>query len=353
MSEQPFYLGTFRAGGGPPFAGLVLEGQVVAVAALAPLCRRLGFELFQPESVLGLLDDWGRNYPALERAVEAIRAGEAGALPFIAEAQLQTLPPVYLPRQIFCSGANYKKHVVDLIVAQGGPHLAGKSDAERREWGQRRMDERARRGKPFIFTKLPTSVIGPYDTLWLPPEVQQADWELELGVVMGRPARRVRREEALDYVAGYVVVNDITARELVYRPDIPEMGMDWLASKNAPGFLPMGPYLTPAAFVPDPQNLTITLRLNDQVMQHESTADMIFGVAQLIEFISAHVQLLPGDLICTGSPAGNGMHYGRFLQEGDLMEGSITGLGTQRILCRLEEVAGQPEAAKYASEEVG
>lgn len=253
MSGQPFYLGTFRAGGGPPFAGLVLEGQVVAVAALVPLCRRLGLELFQPESVLGLLEDWSRNYPALERAVEAIRAGEAGALPFIAEAQLQTLPPVYLPRQIFCSGANYKKHVVDLIVAQGGPHLAGKSEAERREWGQRRMDERARWGKPFVFTKLPTSVIGPYDTLWLPPEVQQADWELELGVVMGRPARRVRREEALDYVAGYVVVNDITARELVYRPDIPEMGMDWLASKTPRASSPWALTSPPRPSCPTPR----------------------------------------------------------------------------------------------------
>ncbi|WP_233493094.1 MULTISPECIES: fumarylacetoacetate hydrolase family protein [unclassified Meiothermus] len=348
---MPFHLGTFQAAGGPPFAGLVQQGQVVAVAALRPLCRRLGYELFQPESVLGLLEDWPRNYPALVRAVEAIRAGEAKELPFIAETQLQTLPPVYLPRQIFCSGANYKKHVVDLIVAQGGPHLAHMSPEERHEWGQRRMDERASRGQPFVFTKLPTSIIGPYDTLWLPPEVEQADWELELGVVMGRPARRVRREEALEYVAGYVVVNDITARELVYRPDIPEMGMDWLASKNAPGFLPMGPYLTPAAFVADPQNLTLTLKLNGQVMQHESTADMIFGVAQLIEFISAHVQLLPGDLICTGSPAGNGMHYSRFLQNGDLMEGSITGLGTQRTLCRLEQV---PSAAPaIASKEVG
>lgn len=88
-------------------------------------------------------------------------------------------------------------------------------------------------------------------------------------------------------------------------------------------------------------------------MQHESTADMIFGVARLIEFISAHVQLLPGDLICTGSPAGNGMHYGRFLKDGDLMEGSITGLGTQRTPCRLEEVPGRSGPANYASEEVG
>lgn len=332
---KPFHLGTFSAGGGPAFAGVVIEGQVIAAAALAPLCARLGYELRQPEQVLGLLEDWPRNFTALAAAVEAIRNGQATGLPFIAESQLQVLPPV-LPRQIFCSGANYKKHVVDLIVAQGGPHLEGKTPEERRVWGVQRMDERAQRGKPFVFTKLPSSIIGPFDPITLPPEIQQADWELELGVIMGRPARRVPRAAALEYVAGYVVVNDITARELVYRPDIPEMGMDWLISKSAPGFLPVGPYLTPAAFVPDPQNLTVTLKLNGQVMQHESTADMIFGVAHLIEYISAYVQLWPGDLICTGSPAGNGMHYNRFLREGDVLEGSIDGLGTQRNRCQLE-----------------
>ena len=333
-----FYLGTFRAGGGPAFAGLVLEGRVIAAAALASLCAKLGHQLRQPESELGLLDEWPRNFAALEAAAEAIRRNEAAELPFIAEAQLQVLPPVNLPQQIFCSGANYKKHVVDLIVAQGGPHLEGKSPQERQAWGMQMMDERAEKGRPFVFTKLPSSIIGPFDTIMLPPEVKQADWELELGVIVGKPARRVGREQALDYVAGYVTVNDITARELVYRPDIPEMGMDWLASKSAPGFLPMGPYLTPAAFVPNPQDLTVTLKLNGQVMQNESTADMIFGVARLIEFISSYVQLLPGDLICTGSPAGNGMHYKRFLREGDVMEGSITGLGTQRNACRLEPV---------------
>jgi 2,4-didehydro-3-deoxy-L-rhamnonate hydrolase len=344
--SKAFQLGTFSAGSSQPFAGLVLkdaglEDRVIAVRALEGLCSRLGHKLKGAETMLGLLEDWSRNLLALEAAVNAIQNDSSLDLPFVSVSGLQTLPPVNLPRQIFCSGANYKKHVIDIIVAQGGPHLEGMSSEERRAWGVKRMDDRAANGKPFVFTKLPSSIIGPFETVELPPEIKQPDWELELGVIIGKPARRVKQENALEHIAGYTVINDITARELVYRADMPEMGMDWLASKSAPGFLPMGPYLTPTAFVNDPQDLTITLKLNGETMQNESTADMIFTVTRLIEFISSYVKLLPGDLICTGSPAGNGMHYKRFLKEGDVLEGSITGpdglnLGTQRNLCKLE-----------------
>lgn len=341
MSGVLFHLGTFRAAGSPPFAGLVLADRVIATTALVPLCRDLGQDLREPESVLGLLEHWSHNLPALRAAAEALSAVGVESLPSLPLAALEVLPPVPAPRQIFCSGANYKRHVIELVVAQAGPHVAHLSPEERFAWAARKMDERAATGRPFVFLKAPTAVTGPYSTLRLPLESVQVDWELELGVVIGRPARRVPSDRALEYVAGYVIVNDITARDLVYRPDIPEMGMDWLAAKCAPGFLPMGPYLTPACFVPDPQDLTITLKLNGQVMQHDSTADMIFDVAQLIEHISRYVQLLPGDLICTGSPAGNGAHYNRFLQHGDVLEGTITGLGTQRVRC-LDERLTQP-----------
>jgi 2,4-didehydro-3-deoxy-L-rhamnonate hydrolase len=204
------------------------------------------------------------------------------------------------------------------------------------------MDERAANGTPFIFIKPQSAVTGPFDPIIVPKDAKKPDWELELGVVIGRRARRVSRDRALDYVAGYIVVNDITLREKVFRrkSDSPELGMDFTLSKGAPTFLPMGPLLAPAAFVGDPQQLRVTLKLNGKVMQDESTSDMIFTVAHLIEYLSGGVELQPGDVICTGSPAGNGMHYGRFIQEGDVLEGSITGahlgLGTQRNPCRLE-----------------
>lgn len=169
-----------------------------------------------------------------------------------------------------------------------------------------------------------------------PADTTQADWELELGVIIGRAARHVSRTEALSYVAGYTIVNDLTSRDKVYRADMKAIGTDWLLSKSSPSFLPMGPYLVPAAFVSDPQQLHLTLKLNGQVMQDEGTDDMIFGVARLIEYISQHVQLWPGDLICTGSPRGNGMHYNRFLRPGDVLEGTITRLGMQRNTCIAE-----------------
>jgi 2-keto-4-pentenoate hydratase/2-oxohepta-3-ene-1,7-dioic acid hydratase in catechol pathway len=245
---------------------------------------------------------------------------------------------VYLPRQIFCSGANYKKHVVQIIVAQSMTETQHMTAEERRAYGVQKMDERAATGTPYFFCKIQSAVTGPFDPIVLPAEVQQPDWELELGVVIGKRARRVKRADALDYVAGYTIINDITSRERVNRrkTDVPEMGMNWVLSKSSPGFLPVGPYLVPAAFVGDPQQLQITLKLNGETMQDESTSDMIFGVARQIEELSAACELLPGDLICTGSPAGNGMHYGRFLRAGDVVEGSITGLGVQRNLCVAE-----------------
>lgn len=143
----------------------------------------------------------------------------------------------------------------------------------------------------------------------------------------------------MDCVAGYVVVNDLSTRDRIFRPDIPSIGTDWLAGKNAPTFLPLGPWITPARFVADPMELRICLSLNGKVMQDETTADMIFDIGRLIAHVSAITPLCPGDLLLTGSPAGNGAHYGRYLQGGDVMESTITGLGTQRNRCVVKAVA--------------
>jgi 2,4-didehydro-3-deoxy-L-rhamnonate hydrolase len=128
------------------------------------------------------------------------------------------------------------------------------------------------------------------------------------------------------------MVNDITTRDLVFRKDMKEIGTDWYRSKNAPGFLPTGPFLVPAPFV-DGGDLGVRLDLNGERMQNGSTSDLLFGIEALISGASQTMPLLPGDLLLTGSPPGNGQHWKRFLRDGDVMTGSIDGLGTQVVRC--------------------
>ena len=341
LPNPGFALGTFSAGGGPPFGALVLRDRVAPIHALEPVFDKLGCEPLGSLSVLELLANWETIFPALQRAVDFLQdvggGSEQWRNTFVPCEQLRFRPPVDLPRQVFCSGANYRKHVIELIVAQAAGVDSNLSRDERLARAAKLMDERAAHGAPFLFAKPPSAITGPYDPVILPRHARQPDWELELGVIIGKPARHVHRDEALEYVAGYTIVNDITNRDLVFRKDIGAMGADWIAAKASPSYLPTGPYLVPTAFVTNPQDLQITLKLNSQVMQNESTADMIFDVARIIEFLSTYVQLWPGDLIATGSPAGNGAHYNRFLKPGDVMEGSITELGTQRNECVAEE----------------
>jgi 2,4-didehydro-3-deoxy-L-rhamnonate hydrolase len=318
----PFSLGTFSQAGGQPFPGLVLNEKVVPLSTVP--------HLTDAASILSLLENWEGNFATLQATVAALDG--ATAIPLT---QLKVHPPVNLPRQVFCSGANYKKHVIDLIVDEGGgPATENMTTEERRAWAVKMMDERAATGYPYMFSKPISVVTGAYDNIVLPPHAKAPDWELELAVIIGRKARRVARADALSYVAGYAIVNDITNRDHVFRRDaVKAMGSDWVAAKGSPTYLPFGPYLVPAAFVPDPQSLQLTLKLNGEIKQDESTADMIFDIARQIEYLSSLVELWPGDVLCTGSPAGNGTHYNRFLQEGDVVETTITGLGMQRNIC--------------------
>ncbi|MBO9375810.1 5-carboxymethyl-2-hydroxymuconate isomerase [Sphingomonas histidinilytica] len=328
MNTPSFALGSFVGDGDTPFPALVIGELVHPLAGLA------GFEGIR--SMLDLFDDWDRLWPLLREQAER-RAADPGPRALTA-GMLQAVAPI-VPRQIICSGANYRKHVIDIMIDQDHGLNVGRSREERRIEAVRVMDHRAAKGQPFAFLKPFSSILGPFDDLAVPADSEQLDWELELGVVIGKPARRVGRDRALDHVAGYVVVNDISVRDHLYRPDVPQLGLDWVSGKSGPGMLPMGPLIVPAAFVADPQDLMITLKLNGEVMQHESTADMIFPIARLIEAFSVHMQLLPGDIICTGSPSGNGTHFGRFLRPGDVMEGTIEGLGTQRNRCVAERLA--------------
>jgi len=324
-----FSLGTFSQQGGQRFAGICFGERVLPLAAAHESAVRCGARWSSGASVLDLLQDWAANLAVLSALAEQLPAQLPAA---VSMSSLRVHPPVDLPRQVLCTGANYRKHVVDLTLDMGVGPESLEGDALRK-WAEDMMDQRAAHGEPYVFPKLPSAITGAFDPVELPATTQKPDWELELAVIIGKAARNVRREEALDYVAGYSIVNDVSARDLIARTDYKMLGTDWLRSKSPPTFMPFGPTFVPACFVGEPQNLRLTLKLNGQTMQDESTADMLFDVARQIEYISSHVQLWPGDLVATGSPAGNGTHYNRFLRDGDVMDAEIEGLGRQRNVC--------------------
>ncbi|HEY9379538.1 MAG TPA: fumarylacetoacetate hydrolase family protein [Jiangellaceae bacterium] len=313
----PYAVGTFRTD--REFAGLVVGSQVCPIDEVAGL---------RQPSVRDLIERWNEVRPELAARAEH-HCDDALDLD-----ALQVLPPVQ-SRQIFQSGANYRTHVMDLAVADRQPGDTRTDNEIRAEIG-RLQDDRSASGEPYVFTGVVSAMCGAYDDVVLPEGTSKNDFELELAAVIGRPARRVPVSDALAHVAGYTIVNDITTREWVWRRDLPELGTDWFKAKNSPTFLPTGPFIVPAEFVGDPMDLQVTLRLNGDVMQDESTKDMIFNVAQIVSYCSRIATLLPGDLVLTGSPAGNGIHWGRLLRPDDVMESAITGLGVQRNTCIAE-----------------
>jgi len=317
-----YALGTFTRADEARWPGVVRAGKVAPLAALLPDA---------PNTLLGLFGEWARWEGQIAEAV-------AAAAPDMWQPETDFVAHLpHMPENLFGAGANYRKHVIELIVDSGAGGLQHLGKEERRAYGEREMDARAASGKPFVWVGLHSSIAGPARALILPHDVTEPDWEFELAAVIGKPGRRIPAGRGLDYVAGYTMANDVTARELVSRTDLKNLGMDWMACKGAPGFKIIGPYVTPARFVPDPQKLHIRLMLNGQTMQDEGTSDMIFGVGRVIEFISMHAQLVPGDIIMTGSPSGNGTHYNRFLRDGDEMRGEIDGLvGAQVVRCAAE-----------------
>jgi 2-keto-4-pentenoate hydratase/2-oxohepta-3-ene-1,7-dioic acid hydratase in catechol pathway len=202
-----------------------------------------------------------------------------------------------IPQKIVCVGLNYRDHAEE----QGTT-----------------LPER-----PLLFAKWPNTLIGDGEPIRIPPVTEKVDYEAELGVVIGRTASRVSTDDALDYVRGYVVANDVSARDLQFSDG------QWVRGKSLDTFLPVGD-LVPAADVPDPQALPIRAVLNGETLQDSNTSNMIFGVAEIVSFVSQAITLEPGDLIITGTPAGVGAFRDPpvWLRPGDEITIEIDGLGS-------------------------
>jgi 2-keto-4-pentenoate hydratase/2-oxohepta-3-ene-1,7-dioic acid hydratase in catechol pathway len=181
--------------------------------------------------------------------------------------------------------------------------------------------------EPVVFMKATTCINGPFDPIVMPPGSVKTDWEVELGIVIGREARRVSRQKALDYVAGYCVVHDVSEREFQL-----EHGGQWDKGKGCDTYGPIGPWLVSRDEVADPQRLHLWLDVNGERMQDGTTADMIFPCDELVSYVSRFMTLLPGDVITTGTPQGVGMGRKppRFLKAGDTVRLGIDGLGEQQ-----------------------
>jgi 2-keto-4-pentenoate hydratase/2-oxohepta-3-ene-1,7-dioic acid hydratase in catechol pathway len=269
-------------------------------------------------SVLGVLNDWTKANRLLAQAAKRIAAGKS-RVKGTPLARVELLAPVLYPGAIFCAGANYRDHAEEMARVQGTP-----LEKDQRELGL----------SPWHFIKTSRgSVVGPGTKVKLPAYSQMVDGEVELAAVIGLPAKNVTVERALDYVAGYTIANDLSARDAGRRPHLPDASpfkTDWLGQKCFDGSCPLGPWITPASEIPDPQALAMKLWVNDELMQDSNTSKMIFSTAEQIAQLSTRVTLMPGDLVVTGTPAGVGMARRRFLKAGETVRLWIEGIGELR-----------------------
>jgi 2-keto-4-pentenoate hydratase/2-oxohepta-3-ene-1,7-dioic acid hydratase in catechol pathway len=252
-----------------------------------------------------LIAGWESDGAAIvERFGDAARAIEAGRLdlkPLVGH----TLCVPYQPRRIFAAASNYYEHALEM-----GTELAPREEST-----------------PYMFMKAETSVVPTLASVVIPPHAERVDWEVELAVVIGKAGRHIAQRDAYDYVAGYTILNDVSARDLNRRTDYP-FKHDWFRGKSFDTFGPLGPWFVPRACIAEPQNLRMRLAVNGETMQDGNTSGMIFNIAEQIEYLSTILTLQPGDLIATGTPTGVGMGRGIYLKAGDVMVASIDGIGS-------------------------
>ena len=274
-------------------------GKLLAASGADPLPS--GFGLSE------MLDDWASWLTRIKQAVESGKSHGSVDIDNYRISDVSKVTwraPILKPRKLICMGTNYAGHATEV---SSDPLKA-----------------------PYSFIKSSSNTLrGSGATITLLDIANMNDWEIELAVVIGKAARHVDVALAMDYVAGYSIINDVSARDWV--ASSPKfLGIDWVVGKSIDGYAPMGPTFTPAEFVADPQNLNLELTVNGKVMQKGNTSQMVFNIAQIIPHLSRTMTLEPGDIIASGTPEGTG--FGQkppvWLKDGDIVHCTIDGLGT-------------------------
>lgn len=286
--------------------GVVIDGRIFDLAAALQASGK-----GQPEQAATMLTLLAGGKRALEETHNAIVWAQSHAAAELSQSldQVKLCAPIPCPGKLLCLAGNYASH-----IEEGGGKFAGKEKMI-----------------PRFFSKPCTSVIGTKDAIRVPASTGFADWELELAVVIGKRGRDLSVAQAGEHIAGYTIFNDISARELTFRKDLPmqegDWFFDWLVGKWLDSFGPMGPWLTTVDEVSRPDNLRMQLWYNGQLQQDANTGQMVFSPAEAIAFISQFVTLQPGDIISTGTPAGVGHTKKLRLNPGDQIRGEIEALG--------------------------
>ncbi|MGA1194895.1 MAG: fumarylacetoacetate hydrolase family protein [Candidatus Latescibacterota bacterium] len=305
---------TYAVGGQEALGVVVADDQVVinlaaADKALAQSEKRKVHPFFT--DMMTLLEAGNKGRVAAKKAVVAAEAKlkkPDGKMSF-AIGKVKLRSPL-MPRKVLALAGNYRDHIEE------GGSMMSKQDAE----------------TPRIFMKPPTStVIGPGEKILIPPVANGVDWEGELAVVMGRKAKGIKAKDALKYVAGYTVMNDVSERKLLIKKRSAtrdrDAFFDWLNGKWLDTFAPMGPWIVTSDEIKDPQTLDISTYVNGDRKQHNNTGQMLYKVADIIEYVSTIITLEPGDVISTGTIAGVGNTTGTYMQPGDLVEIEISKIG--------------------------
>ncbi len=295
-----FKLATIDSSKGPR-AALIVGDRIIDVEAVT------GRE--DDRSTLDLLKDWSAALPRLESlAKEAASKGQPLS-------QTKLLAPILNPGAIYCAGANYGDHAAEMAARSNQPPPPDPHTLGLRSWH---------------FLKSMNAIANPDATVALQAHSKKVDWEAELVVVIGKKGRHISENEALDYVAGYTIANDLSCRDLGTREAMPPTSgfrHDWVAHKSWEGACPLGPWITLKSDVPNERDLKITLDVNGVRKQDSNSGHMIFDIQEQIADLSKTITLHPGDLILTGTPAGVGAGRGEFLKKGDVVTIAIAGLG--------------------------